>query len=545
MVTDTPTQLSPEQAAPHVRAPRDREPASSGLPLPGPHFMLFAPLDVWCRMLFAPVPRVPLKYALRLWAWLFVSTLATVLTLPERIAFGLWFWLVPFRPQSLPGIVFVLGYYRSGTTHLHYLLNCDRQFFTPRWYHMLAPQGGPFSWLVLRWLAMPFISVKRPMDGMEFGVEYPAEDQFGVNNWSLASALPAMAVLPQMWDHYARFHDLDALTDAERRRFDRTERDLIRKLAWLANGRQLLLKSPSHTAHVEALQELFRDVPSVRFVHVARNPEKVLQSNVWMHSVFQENWNLQDAAPRDALQSRLADEYSASERRFLVSRAAMAPGQCVQVRIQDLHADPLGQLSQIYATWKLAWTPETASRVVEYLHAQSDFQPNQHRAWSAAERARFWPRIAWLVEAFRHDEPPAAKVALPPRIDLDCAPPRPWIAYVVMTLAAMAIVAIWSWSIAALSTAQMTGLNRLGWPLGLLLGAIAWRLAAAPSRTLAIYAMTLTALVVASVNLIHAGQSTAPGLAFTAATVNLHTLFWTGLGMFTAFGAAGRSGLRE
>jgi omega-hydroxy-beta-dihydromenaquinone-9 sulfotransferase len=143
--------------------------------IPMPHYMAFAPLDAWWRVLRTPGGWISPKYWLRLVFVLYTSMLATVATLPERLVF----WPLLEREGrrrdwrlSSPAII-VLGYYRSGTTHLHYLLSCDRRNVTPRWYQCLVPQGGPVSWSFARLFMIPFMSEKRPMDDVAYGPEWP------------------------------------------------------------------------------------------------------------------------------------------------------------------------------------------------------------------------------------------------------------------------------------------------------------------------------------------------------------------------------------
>src|SRR5262245_62023548 len=107
---------------------------------PYPHFMGFAALDVWFRLLFSCPISIPPRYWLRLAFALVLSLLFTVLTLPERVLTGLWLKL--WRPRNpLPGPMIVLGYYRSGTTLLQYLLSRDPNLYAPHWAQAFAPQG--------------------------------------------------------------------------------------------------------------------------------------------------------------------------------------------------------------------------------------------------------------------------------------------------------------------------------------------------------------------------------------------------------------------
>src|SRR4051812_12981001 len=241
--------------------------------IPYPHFMAFAPLDAWARLLLGRgAGRVPARYWLRLGVGLFTSAIGTALTLPERVVLAPVLWergrRSGLRLTHGPGVVVVLGYFRSGTTHLHYLLSCDPRLRTPTWCETLAPQGFWLSWSFLRVFMMPFVSAKRPQDDVGIGPDWPAEDDFAACNWGLASSLPGRFVFPSRHAFYDRFHSLEGLSERERRRWRRVQWAFCRKVAWLARGRALLLKTPSHTARVRELAELFAG--NVRFVHISR-----------------------------------------------------------------------------------------------------------------------------------------------------------------------------------------------------------------------------------------------------------------------------------
>lgn len=378
----------------------------SPISLPHLHFMAFAPLDAWARLLFAPYAWVPPRHWLRLVLGLFTSALGTVITLPERLLLAPVLAIRARRSRATlahpPGAVVVLGYFRSGTTHLHYLLSCDPRFRTPRWCETLAPQGFVLSWSFLRVFMIPFIAAKRPQDDVAIGPDWPAEDDFALNNWTLASSLAGRFVVPRLHWHYDRFHALEGLTPGEHARWRRTQWAFLWKLARLARGRALLLKSPSHTARVRELADM---LPGVKFVHIARDPDAVLRSNVAMAGRLS-LYNLQDPVEED-LASRLQREYADTERRFEEQARALPPGTCARVKYDDLVADPIGQLRRVYTELRLDWTPEFERAAGKYLDTVRDYRPAsgstaaQHpSAISAESRGRSARGIAAAFLAF-------------------------------------------------------------------------------------------------------------------------------------------------
>ena len=216
--------------------------------------MSLAPLDAWVRLLFFPRAKVGLRYSLRLAIALTTSAIATIVTLPERLVLALLFRFrkQPNDPNRAP--IFILGYYRSGTTYLQYLLGRDPSLYTPRWLQALAPQGFVLSWSLLRFgLMLPFMGATRPVDALAFGPDVPAEDDIALSNWAAASALPGRMLLPQQHDFYDRFLYLNDLNGAELSRWRSYLEAFAQKISILASRRRLLFKSPSHTARVKAL----------------------------------------------------------------------------------------------------------------------------------------------------------------------------------------------------------------------------------------------------------------------------------------------------
>jgi hypothetical protein len=133
---------------------------------------------------------------------------------------------------------------------------------------------------------------------MAFGPLVPADDDFALNNWVLASTLPGRLVVPQAHAFYDRFHDLKELTPSERDSWASHQDRLLRKVAIEAGQRRVLLKTPAHTARIEALLELYKDTSGVKFIYITPHPHQVFRSNVSMLQQLTETCGLQFPLPR-------------------------------------------------------------------------------------------------------------------------------------------------------------------------------------------------------------------------------------------------------
>jgi hypothetical protein len=415
------------------------------MPFPYPPFLGLAPLDVWWRLLTRPPARIPLAYWPRLILGLLLSLLVTLVTLPERLIFAALGSGRPRKPHK-PAPVFILGYYRSGTTHLQFLLDCDPNLYSPLWYQALTPQGFVVSWLIFRLFLIPFLGNRRPQDNVAFGADIPAEDDFALCNFALASCLPGRHILPQARDFYDRFHDLTRLSPGELECFRSALLGFLARVQLLAGKRRILLKSPSHTARVPELLQLFAgDGPPPVFIHISRKPEAVIRSNLPMQTDINAMYHLQEPRTDDDIEARSVAEFIATEEKYLAERSLIPPGQLAEVRLEDLQADPLGEIQRIYRELNLPYTPEFERRMLEYLEATRDFQPNVHTPRAPEKAQALRERLEPLSRAFGHDRPPI------PRREVPSPPPearwrrrgRAWLSRLAGLGAALLVLLVW------------------------------------------------------------------------------------------------------
>lgn len=347
----------------------DRDSGSSrGVAWPVAHLIALAPLDVWIRMIVVSGGVRP-RYWGRLGFVLFTSFVGTIATVHERLVLNLIrnrkFGDDP-RVDHEPGAVVILGYYRSGTTHLHNLMSCDDRFVTPRWSQCLAGQGFWLGWSIIRFVLVPFLGSTRPQDSVGFGPSWPAEDDFALCSWGGCSSIPGRLIWPSRWEAWKRWHGLDGLSTKELARW----RSLTAMFVWkLTRGKRnrsrvVLLKTPSHTARVGELDRLFKG--NVKFVHLVREPGAVIDSNVRMHDSLSAHL-LEDPPDVQSLRDRVAQEYAYTEAKCCREAEALGDDRFVRVRYQDLRADAIGTLRGVYSSLGIGLDGRETESVRRYL----------------------------------------------------------------------------------------------------------------------------------------------------------------------------------
>ena len=162
--------------------------------------------------------------------------------------------------------VFILGHWRSGTTHLHNLLCQDSEKFAfPNTYQVVNPHTFLTTEKVNSRRFAGFVPDKRPMDNVELNFQTPQEDEFAPCLMTLLSPYIGVA-FPREEEVYERYLTFQEVSREETEEWKKAMLHMVKKLT-LKYQRRLLLKSPTHTARIKLLLEVF---PDARFVHIHR-----------------------------------------------------------------------------------------------------------------------------------------------------------------------------------------------------------------------------------------------------------------------------------
>lgn len=473
---------------------------SKGVAWPVAHILALAPIDVWVRLLARSGGIAP-----RYWArvgFIFVTSLVgTLCTVHERVILRLIHGR-RFGEQSRiahePGAVVILGYYRSGTTHLQNLMSCDERFVSPRWYQCLAGQGFVFGWSLIRFVLVPFLGGTRPQDAVGFGPNWPAEDDFALCSWGMCSSIPGRFVFPSGWEEWKRWHGLDGLSEQELNRW----RSLTAMFVWkLTRGKRnrarvVLLKTPSHTARVAELDRLFNG--HVKFVHLVREPGAVIDSNVRLHDALKDHL-LEDAPDVQVVRERIVEEYAYTEAKCCDELESIENDRVVRIRYQDLRADGIGTLKSVYETLGLGWDDETERSIERYMGSLGEYSSVKEPIELGAATEQEEMMKAEMVSRYGLDAPAveAREVAVG---DVFSAKPGRGMAMAgfVAILCALVWVGV-VWGIHWIDPMMRMRLVPAVWICGALIGLSARSASGVGTRGVGIVAAVLTVLVVIGV----------------------------------------------
>ncbi len=261
--------------------------------------------------------------------------------------------------------VFIVGHWRCGTTLLHELLSADPRHCYPTTYqcfvpsHFLITQG-----FLPRWTRF-LLPSRRPMDTVAFGWERPQEDEFAL--CALGEPSPYWVFAFPNERPPLEYLDLQGLPESARRRW---QRRLSMFLAAVArDGRRPVLKSPTHTARVALLRQMF---PEARFIHLVRHPFPLFASAVNMFRRMAEVEGLQRLRSVEHLEELVLQMCPRMYRAFHAQAAQVPENRLIHLRFEDLVEEPLLHLRRIYDQLELGPFEEALPYVEQYLASVRD-----------------------------------------------------------------------------------------------------------------------------------------------------------------------------
>ncbi len=273
--------------------------------------------------------------------------------------------------------IFILGYWRSGTTHLHNLLSCDPTFTCPTTYQTMFPHhfvySQPWGSGIFNW----FTPGKRPMDNVAINGGTPHEEEMALAG--LCGISPYMqALFPATGD--GRYSALDPanLPPEDLAEWRATFRLFLQKLSF-SKGKRIVLKSPPHLGRIPLLLEMF---PDAKFIHIVRNPYVVFLSaqKLWRSGLA---YSHLQKADHQALEELILSWYTELYGLFDEHRDLIPPGNFFELRFEDLENSPRECLEKLYAGLGLPGFDRFWEKAAAYLDSLGGYKKNNYRLTEA------------------------------------------------------------------------------------------------------------------------------------------------------------------
>lgn len=270
--------------------------------------------------------------------------------------------------------VFVLGHWRSGTTHLHNLLCKDPQMGYVTTYQGVFPElllGSSWLFKTFMKLMMP---EKRASDNVELSADYPQEEEFALGNTNPYGYYNFWFFPKQVKTHYERFIEFK---NADERMLARWKSDyvrLVKKALLNTKGERFISKNPPHTGRIKQILEIF---PQAKFVHIYRNPVVIFISTKKLIESTIPSLKFQDITGEEIEESILW-VYERIMQAYLRDRALIPADNLIELRFEDFEHNTLHELERIYGQLHIPGFEKAKPHFQQYINAQKSYKKNTY-----------------------------------------------------------------------------------------------------------------------------------------------------------------------
>jgi hypothetical protein len=304
-----------------------------------------------------------------------------------RIQFHSWLFATGFMVQRLlfsrkvrkisfedHPPVFILGLWRTGTTHLHYLMAQDTRLGYLKNHQAFTMNFSLLSLDRLNKILSIFVPGKRPQDDVKVTLDDPAEEEQPFCTMTTRSSIHSFW-FPHNKSYFTKYHLFEGISEEEKRAWQADYLFLLKNIAFYSKKSRLLLKNPHNTGRVKELLELF---PDAKFIFIHRDPYTVFRSTKKLYNRMISSQMLQHCSQGEIEKCILRDNALIMQK-YLKERSIIPSGQLAEIGFDELESTPMETMEYIYQELGLDGFEDARPAMKAYLESVKQYKRNIYR----------------------------------------------------------------------------------------------------------------------------------------------------------------------
>ena len=259
--------------------------------------------------------------------------------------------------------VFIIGFWRSGTTLLHNLLCQDPEAAYTTTFQTVFPNLILTQSWWLKPLVNRFLPAQRPFDNVRMDMDFPQEEDFGLMNIQPV-AIYKFLIYPAEFDSIVEQELFTAdLTPEMLAQWKEAYQSMIAKAMFNTGGTRYTGKNPCHLTRINLLMQMF---PGVKFIFIHRHPYKVIESFYRFILSIIPGVQLQDIPP-DFSREKIVMLYCRMMNAYFRDREMIPSSDLVEMKMDDFLCDIPAHLEMIYDKFQMGDYSSVSARMEKFL----------------------------------------------------------------------------------------------------------------------------------------------------------------------------------
>lgn len=302
-----------------------------------------------------------------------ISIFVTI-TYPLRLLQSLYLLPKKIKHKELShDPIFIIGHWRSGTTHLHYLMNEDNQFIGLENYQAFFFKIAFLSKWILRPLLNNLMPEKRPQDNIPIDAYAPCEEEHPLTNNTTMCGMQTF-FFPRNKSYFNHFNLFKNVDQKKIKKWQGKYHDMLLQIEWFnKEKKQLLLKNPHNTARID---QLIKRYPKAKFIFIHRHPSEVYLSMKHLYKKTISTQFLQEINS-DEIEKSILYFYSETLKSYLVKKELIPSEQLIEISFTELEESPVKTIEKIYDKLNLSNFENIVKDLELYCQKNSQYQKNK------------------------------------------------------------------------------------------------------------------------------------------------------------------------
>ncbi len=305
------------------------------------------------------------KYRPR-YKWAYQTSLKTF---PLRIIENLKFGRKIRNTKIEKDPIFIIGYYRTGTTYLHLLFAKDKnlgfmsnlQGYTPNFYLAFEKMS--------RDLLGGSLPPTRPMDNVPLHLDEPVEEEYAVGAVSKYSFYNAL-IWPKKFDYFSRYLSLDDCTEREIKDWQKVYHKALQKVTYYHGGKRLVLKNPPNAFKIKYLSKMY---PNAKYIFTYRDPYTLFTSMYKFYLKTCEIFSVQDfEEDYDKIKDGFVRNFNEMLKKIGETKHLIPPENYIEIKYEDFVENPIPFMKDLYEKFKLEGYDEVEPKFIAHYKKQQE-----------------------------------------------------------------------------------------------------------------------------------------------------------------------------
>lgn len=293
-----------------------------------------------------------------------------------------WFRLIEERkygnvieshPIDKPPI-FIIGFWRSGTTLLHNLMCQNPEFGFINTFQAVFPNHCLLNQGWLKNIAQVLMPDRRPGDNLEINFAFPQEEEIALGNLQPISFYNFFYFPQDTQEFIDRSLLFKDVSEEELAEWEKNYITLIKTAMINTKGKQFISKNPPNSYRIKQLLKMF---PDAKFIYIERDIYETLYSFIRFANAVRDGIKHQDY-DRDKQDQLLIELFKLLQKQYEQDKKLIPKGQLVEIQFEHFENHKLEEVERIYSSLGIDGFDQALPYMKKYLDEIGNYKRGVH-----------------------------------------------------------------------------------------------------------------------------------------------------------------------